>query len=496
MTEAPARTGLTRQLGLLGLTATGICSMIGAAINVIPFMIHRTVPGIGPHVLTAFMIAAVPAMLAALAYAMLASAMPRAGGSYVYASRGLSPYLGFVASFSQWFGLSIAIGVVAYVLVFFLRDIAIALGWLAMSQALSARPVHLALSLTILWTFVAVNLRGLKLYERTLVPLMFLMFALGAVVIVVGFRFNQADFIAAVLAREGRAVPLPSAAPLSLTTLLTASAILFSSFIGFDSIAQAGGEAKRPERTLPLAITLAIVIVGAYYITFVAAVYHTVPWSFVAQEAAVRDVTAPGLLGYVLAPGWTVLIVAGAATALTNDLPAMLLAVSRLMFAWAEDGIFPRIVARVHATRHTPHIAIVLSGLMASLGILGSHFAGTFFLGVDILVTAMLVNFVIMCVTVLTLPGRNAELARAVRVVRHRYLQIIVAALGVTCLGVFLVVHTWRDLTQAVNAWYFRATWLWFFVMFIGTWIFARERRALQRAGVDVDARFRTLPPE
>src|SRR5574341_2254763 len=112
-------------MGLLGLTATGICSMIGAAINVIPFMIHRTVPGIGPHVLAAFVIAAVPAILAALAYAMLASAMPRAGGSYVYASRGLSPYLGFVASFSQWFGLSIAIGVVSYVLIPFLRDIAV-----------------------------------------------------------------------------------------------------------------------------------------------------------------------------------------------------------------------------------------------------------------------------------------------------------------------------------------------------------------------------------
>ena len=39
---------------------------------------------------------------------------------------------------------------------------------------------------------------------------------------------------------------------------------------------------------------------------------------------------------------------AGAAIALINDLPAMLLAVSRLMFAWAEDGIFPRWIARVH----------------------------------------------------------------------------------------------------------------------------------------------------
>ena len=124
---APTRTGLARDMSLLGLAATGICSMLGAAINVVPMMIQRNVPGIGPYVLHAFVFAAVPAILAALAYAILSSAMPRAGGSYVYGSRGLSPYLGFVASFSQWFGLSIAIGVVSYLLIPFLRDIAVAL---------------------------------------------------------------------------------------------------------------------------------------------------------------------------------------------------------------------------------------------------------------------------------------------------------------------------------------------------------------------------------
>ncbi|MDX1493632.1 MAG: hypothetical protein R3253_06220, partial [Longimicrobiales bacterium] len=81
-------TGLERRLGLMGLAATGICSMLGAAINIIPFMIQRSVPGIGPYVLPAYLFAAVPALLAALAYASLASAMPRAGGSYVFASRG------------------------------------------------------------------------------------------------------------------------------------------------------------------------------------------------------------------------------------------------------------------------------------------------------------------------------------------------------------------------------------------------------------------------
>ena len=76
-------TGLRRQLGLLCLAATGICSMLGASIYVLPFMIQRNAPGIADWVLPAFLCAALPAMLAALSYAVLASAMPRAGGSYI-----------------------------------------------------------------------------------------------------------------------------------------------------------------------------------------------------------------------------------------------------------------------------------------------------------------------------------------------------------------------------------------------------------------------------
>ena len=172
-------TGLTRKLGLLGLAATGICSMIGASINVVPFMIHRSVPGIGPYVLPAFLFAAVPAVLAALAYIILASAMPRAGGSYIYASRGLHPYLGFAASFSQWFGLSIVIGAVSYVIVPFLRDVAVALEWSGVANALDNGSIRLIISLTFLWTFVWVNIRGIQLYERTLIPLMFTMHRLN-----------------------------------------------------------------------------------------------------------------------------------------------------------------------------------------------------------------------------------------------------------------------------------------------------------------------------
>ena len=152
------KTKLSRKMGVLGLTATGICSMMGASIYVMPFMIHRSVPGIGPYVLHAFLLAAFPAALAAFAYSILASAIPRAGGSYIYASRGLHPYFGFVASFSQWFGLSIVIGVISYIIVPFMRDIAFALDWKETASLLEIGWIRLTIAIILLWTFVIINI--------------------------------------------------------------------------------------------------------------------------------------------------------------------------------------------------------------------------------------------------------------------------------------------------------------------------------------------------
>src|SRR5690606_31405727 len=110
----------------------------------------------------------------------------------------------FVASFSQWFGLSIAIGVVAYLVVPFFRDVASLLGLAQAAGFLDRGLVRVSVALGVLWLFVGLNVRGVKLYERTLIPLMILMFLLGGVVIAAGLYFDHQDFAAAILQRENR----------------------------------------------------------------------------------------------------------------------------------------------------------------------------------------------------------------------------------------------------------------------------------------------------
>jgi basic amino acid/polyamine antiporter, APA family len=487
---------LSRKLGLLSLIATGVCSMIGASVYIVPIMIQRNVQGIGPYVLPAFLLAAIPALLAAFAYASLSSAMPRAGGSYIFASRGLHPYWGFVASFSQWFGLSIVIGVICYVIVPFFRDIALALDWKVSAAYLETGWTRLTLALALLWGFVGINMRGLQFYERTLIPLMVLMFALGAIVIVAGFSFNHADFEAALLVKEGRTLPIKAPAVFNWTTFLSAAAVLFASFIGFDSIAQAGGEAKNPEKLLPRAIALAVIVVSGFYFIFTAAVYHAVPWQFIAAEALVKDISAPGLFSLFLSPAWGVAILIGATVALVNDLPAMLLSVSRLLFAWAEDGIFPKNIAKINPTTQTPQNALLLSGFMSTIGVLGSHFAGDLFLGVDIMVMSMLVNFLLMCVTLIVLPKKNPTIAQNITVLASTGLRGLLAGLGILFLSGFLIIHIWKDVNASVNNWYFHSTYVWLLVMSVASFIYFWQVQNLVKKGVDVKKMFSELPAE
>lgn len=496
MTGFDKNPSLLREIGLTGLVATGVCSMMGASINVVPIMIQRSVPGIGPSVVEAYLFSIVPAGFAALAYAILSSSMPRAGGSYVYASRALNPYLGFVASFSQWFGLSIAIGVISYLIVPFFRDVFLVLGWAQTAGAIDSGPIRLLLSLGILWLFVSLSLKGVRIYEKTLVPLMLIMFVLGSVVIVSGFLFSQEDFASAVLKATGEVMVDPVASPLRASDYLAASAILFTSFIGFDSIAQAGGEAHNPAKNLPLAIGLAVLIVGIFDMLFTAAIYHAVPWYYIAEKAQSQDLTAPGLLAYLLPDSLTVAIILGAAIALLNDLPAMLLSVSRLMFSWAKDGIVPSGIAKIDERSRTPRTAIMLSGCMASVGIVGSHLASDFFLGIDILVTSMLVNFMFMCLAVWVLPTRNRDIADKVIILSSWKVRKATALIGMVLLVIFLSVHVWKDLTSELAAWYFHSTFVWLLVMGLASLIYLFEVNHLKKKGVDINKITSKLPAE
>lgn len=486
---------LKRNLGLLGLIATGISSMIGASIYIVPFQIQKNIPGIGPYVGIAFLIAAIPSLLAAFSYAILSSAMPRAGGTYIYASRSMHPFWGFVASFSQWFGLSIVMGVVAYMVIPFFNQMIVILVGENQFTFFEQGNNRLWAALFLLWFFVFINIRGIKTYQVTVISLVLLTFLLAGLVIFFGFNKTQVEFIQAVWDQKGIHI-LNESAVWNWKTIVSASAVLFASFIGFDAIAQAGGEAKNPTKNLPRAILITIVLVGLFYLVFTYSIYRLVPWNFIAQEAIQKEVSAPSLLNYMLPKSWSFLIMGGACIALLKDLPSMILSVSRLVFAWSKDALFPKRFMKIHPQYQSPYQAILFSGLISTVGILATHFASDIFLGIDIMVISMLVNFILICIAVLSIPKYNPNLAKEISIIKNPFLQKTIASLGILSLSFFLFLMVEQDLNSIPKSWYFYPSLLWLLVMLLATFLFFIYWNRLQKKQAALLAHFKKLPQE
>lgn len=486
---------LARTISITGLVATGISSMIGASIYIVPFMLQKNVPGIGPYILPAFLAAAVPALFAAICYAILSSAMPRAGGSYVYASRSIQPYWGFVASFSQWFGLSIVIGVVSYMVLPFFRDVCVTLQWTDLALFFEQPNTRLFLSLGLLWSFILINIFGVQTYQFTIIGLVIITFLLASIVIFAGFIYTETEFIDAVYQKDGIQIQR-EIGNFNWQQFSWASAILFASFIGFDAIAQAGGEAKNPSKSLPKAILITIISVTLFYLLFTFSIYKIVPWNFVRDLAIIKDISATTLLNYVLPPFWSVLIMLGASIALLKDLPSMVLSVSRLCFAWSKDQLFPIWLTNIHPKYKTPYWAILFSGAVSSLGILGCHFASDIFLGIDIMVMSMLINFILICLSVLLIARYNPVLAKQIAVIKNPAIQKAIALFGIFSLGSLLLIHVQNDLATPQKYWYFHASYICALVMLLASMIFLLYWQRLKKTGHISSQYFKELPSE
>lgn len=486
---------LRREISLLGLVATAIAAMVGVGVNILPFMVQRSQPGIGQWVPAAYVVAAVPAVLAALCYATLVSAMPRAGGSYVTVSRALSPFAGFIASFSQWFGLCMAMGVVAYFLVPVLRDALTVAGFARSASSLDLALPRLGISLLSILLAWLVNLLGIRLYERSVV-LMTAVTVLAPLIMTAAGIVNSSP-AALVKLQSAGTLPRSFAAMPTLTpaVFLGTAVILFSSFIGFDAVAQAAGEARRVA-DLARAIMISIGGVTAYYIGFTWSLYHAIPAEYVYRASLMHDISAPGLMAPLL-PRWLSLtILASVAVAILKVLPAVMMANSRTLYAFSTDGILPKAFSRINTRFQTPHHSLTVTAIAACLCVVGCNLARDFFLGVDLLVVSMLVNFLLMAGALLMLPRVNPELHKQIIFLKSRRTQISIAMAALLLLGALLVVQIEGDIASAAP-WYLKSTTSWVVVMSAACLLFWRFWARLMAKDLDPQARiFGNLPPE
>jgi len=349
-TPDSADPGLLRSIGLAQLTLYGLGSMLGAGIY---GLIGVAAGTMGGAVWLAFAVSMVAALLTGASYASIASRYPRAGGAAYATQRAYGrPLLTYVVGLTVVCSGLTSIATQSRVVaanVQTLLDLpgvpvsVLAIGFLLIVAGVVFRGIRESLWLNAVCT--AVEALGL------------------AFVIAVGMRYwGAADLLE---------LP-PASANLSaagVAALLMQGAVLtFFSFIGFEDMLNVSEEVKRPERTVPLGLLMAMVAATVIYMAVAITAVSVVPWRELAQAAGPLTLVVERAAPWF--PGWgftCITIFAVANTALINYVMG-----SRLLYGMARQGLVPASLGRIHATRRTPHVAIaVLFAVVVALSLVG-----------------------------------------------------------------------------------------------------------------------------
>jgi amino acid transporter len=299
----------------------------------------------------------------AAALAELSSRYPEQGGIYVWARRAFGPVHGFICGWCLWvnnlfyFPSLLLFGAANALLIFGDRF-----------QALSEARLYSVVSvLAALWFCVLINIVGLQRGKwlqnvgsiGTWIPAGLLIVA-GAVAF---FSYGSATSFAP---RE--LVPRED----FLATVSLWSAMCFA-FSGFEISAMVGQEVRNPRRTLPLGVIIAGVATTIIYVAGSASVLVAVPASALEERSGIADAIdiVSGRVGLSGLGGLTGLLLALGALAGTSSWTA---GAARVPFAAGVDRVLPRAFASLHPRYRTPHVALIIQGIVASAIFLVSVF--------------------------------------------------------------------------------------------------------------------------
>lgn len=478
-------TKLLRKLSLWAVIAAALCNVIGGGINVLIVEIQNTIVGIGDLVPLAILVGGVIAFFISLIYSSLSTAMPRAGGEYIYISRSLSPFLAFVEAVLKWTGAVIAMGTVAYMDVIIMLT-AFHYAGLTSAESFFSTPLGMIIgSLSLIWIFWLINYFGVRAYGKTVIILAVIMIIGGIIIMYTGLTHDHSDFVKI----TGVSIPVREQTH-SLLDFILAVAVLFWAYIGFTSIAQAGGEIEQPEKNLPLAFMISSVLIMLYYFFYSYGFYHAVPWQYL---VGLENANVPMLIGVFYPQEFTILITLFIILALANDIPPMLYTKSRLVYSWAKDGILPKIFLKTN--KHgTPVYSLTAVAFIGSLVAISCVFGG-FFTEVNVVVLSRFVIYLLIAVSLLTLPKRNPNIYKKIKFLRNRAIQVAVALFVIIVSLLFMGIVIYFDLTSGKEWWQMSIVQT-LVIAGIGVIIYVSYIYKMKREGKDPMEVFRKLPSE
>ena len=290
-----------------------------------------------------FLLAALTCFFSALCYAELASSIPVSGSAYTYAYATLGELVAWIIGWDLIleYGVSVAAVAVGWGgnLNEFLEN---AFGYELPESISTAREDGGILNLPAVAIVIAVMFllsRGVRETARANLVMV------GVKLVILAF------FIVVAFSAAFNADNLKPFAPEGTDGVVSAAAIIFFAYIGFDAVSTGAEEAKNPKRDLPLAIVGSLIICTIIYIlTSIAAV-----GSLTAEELAESDAPLAAVLDEGAGISWAASLLAfGALIAITSVLVTIFYGQTRIFFAMARDGLLPRGIAKVNPRTGTP----------------------------------------------------------------------------------------------------------------------------------------------
>ncbi|MDN3355084.1 amino acid permease [Actinomadura sp. DC4] len=435
---------LRRDLSALDLTVFGVGVIVGTGIFVLTGNVAKE--NAGPAVALSFVAAGIACALAALCYAEFASTVPVAGSAYTFSYATIGELPAWIIGWDLM--LELALGAAT-----------VAVGWSGYAKILlDDMGIHLPSSIAgedatfnvpamlVVLAVTALLVFGVKVSSRVNAVIVAIKIAVVLLVIIAGLFFikggNYHPFVP-------KATPTPDShggeAPLIQVLfgytpstfgwggIIAGAAIVFFAFIGFDVVATAAEETKKPKRDLPIGIIASLLVCTVLYVAVSLVVTGMQNYKHLSTDAPLAE--AFKSVGH---PAFATIISVGALAGLTTVVLILMLGQSRVFFAMSRDGLLPSWLAQVHPKYGTPYRVTIIIGVVVAL------IAGL----VPLSALAELVNigtlfaFIVVSVGVMILRRTHPDLPRSFRVPASPVVPIL-AVLACGYLMLNLPVETW-----------------------------------------------------
>ncbi len=343
---------LRRKLGFVDLMFLGLGAIIGSGWL---FGAQTAAQMAGPSSWIAWVIGAVAVLLIGLVYAELGGALPRAGGIIRYPDYSHGPLVGYLMGFASLIAYSSVAGIEAEAMRQYAQH-----WWTALGNSVNSNPSTLGwfVQVALLLLFFLVNYWSVNLFGKVNSIITALKFVVPALTILVLItQFHAVNFTSHTFAPGGFT---------GIETAVASGGIIFA-FLGFRQAVDFAGEAKNPQKTVPLAIVTAILVGAVLYVLLQIVFVGAVPAGELAGGWAKVNYGAPFAdLAGALGLAWLAdILFADAVLSPSGTANIYLSSTARVIFAWTRTGTFFPLFKRVSARTGVPQPALWLSFLLA-----------------------------------------------------------------------------------------------------------------------------------